>query len=219
MIASSLLSHVITPLRTSSTGREVLMIMNELHVNHLPIVNDEMLLGVVSTDDIMTHDLEEAIGSYGLSLRKPYLNENDHLYEAMRLIGEHNLSLIPVVDLENNYLGCITQDDLLKFFANIGSFTEPGSVVVLEMNKRDYSLAEISRIVESENAAILSTFITTSLESEVVDVTLKINKQSIERIVAALERYGFSIKASFQEEEYFSSLKDRYDALMTYLSV
>lgn len=219
MIASSLLSDVIKPIRTSMTGREALGFMNDVNVSHLPIVNEEQLLGVISSNDILSNTVDEPIGSYGLMLKSAYLADTDHLYEAMRLIGEHNLSLIPVVDAEMNYLGCITQDDLLRFFANIGSFTEPGSIVVLEMNKRDYSLAEISRIVESESAAILSTFITTSLESENVDVTLKINKQNIERILVALNRYGFNIKASFQEVEYFESLKERYDALMSYLSV
>ena len=204
---------------TSTTGREALGLMNDMNVNHLPIVNKEQLLGVIASNDILSNSVDEPVGSYGLMLKSAYLSDSDHLYEAMKLIGEHNLSLIPVVDKEKNYLGCITQDDLLRFFANIGSFTEPGSIVVLEMNKRDYSLAEISRIVEAENAAILSTFITTSLESEKVDVTLKINKQNIERILTALNRYGFTIKASFQEEEYFESLKERYDALISYLSV
>lgn len=219
MIASSLLSDVIRPIMTSTSGREALGLMNDMNVNHLPIVNEDQLLGVISSNDILSNTVDEPIGSYGLMLKSAYLTDSDHLYEAMRLIGEHNLSLIPVVDVEKNYLGCITQDDLLRFFANIGSFTEPGSIIVLDMNKRDYSLAEISRIVEGESAAILSTFITTSLESEQVDVTLKINKQNIERILVAFDRYGFIIKASFQEEEYFESLKERYDALMSYLSV
>jgi CBS domain-containing protein len=153
MIASSLLSDIIKPIRTSTTGRDALGLMNDMNVNHLPIVNDEQLLGVISSNDILANSVDEAVGSYGLMLKSAYLTDSDHLYEAMKLIGEHNLSLIPVVDNEKNYLGCITQDDLLRFFANIGSFTEPGSIIVLEMNKRDYSLAEISRIVEAENAA------------------------------------------------------------------
>lgn len=219
MLANSLISHLIQPLKTSDTGLEALKLMNEHHCRHLPIVNNQQLLGLISEEDILTHPIDEQIGSYNLSLQKSYLEEDDHLYEAIRLIGENKLTLIPVIDADKNYVGCINQDDLLTFFANIGSFTEPGSIVVLQMNKRDYSLAEISRIVESEQAAILSTFITTNLHSEQVDVTIKINRNTIENIVAAFERFEYVIKASFQEEEYLNSLKDRYDALISYLNV
>lgn len=219
MIASSLLSHLIEPLKTSDTGRTALQYMSDNHIRHLPIVNNESLLGLISEDDILDNLIDEPVGSYNLALSKTNLTDSDHLYEAIRLIGELKLTAIPVVDEDENYLGLITQDDLLNFFANIGSFTEPGSIIVLEMSKSDYSLAEISRIVESERAAILSTFITTSLESDKVDVTLKINKQDINAIIASLKRHEFIIKASFQEMEYFDAMKERYDSLMNYLNV
>lgn len=219
MIASNLISHGIIPLRTSDTGKEALSIMSDFYIKHLPIVNNKELLGVISEDDILNFDVEEAVGSYQLSLRRPYVRENDHIYDILRLISEQNLTIVPVVDLENNYLGLISQEDLLRFFANIGSFTEPGSIIVFEMSKRDYSLAEISRIVESEDAAILSSFITSSLESSLIDVTIKINRQDIQRIIASFERYEYQIKASFQETDFFDSLKERYDSLMAYLNV
>ncbi|MFK8101195.1 MAG: CBS domain-containing protein [Saprospiraceae bacterium] len=219
MIASTLLSMDIVPLRTSDTGSEALSIMSDFYVKHLPIVNNEELLGLLSEDDILDNDVEEAVGSYQLSISKPYVKDNDHLYEVLRVMSDHNLSVVPVVDSEQNYLGLITQEDLLRFFAKSGSFTEPGSIIVIEISKRDYSLSEIARIVESENAAILSSFITTNLESTRVDVTLKINKQDISRILASLVRYEYQIKASFQESQYFDTLSDRFDSLMTYLNI
>ena len=219
MIASSLLSHIINPIRTSTSGKVALRMMNDYCVRHLPIVNNELYLGLVSEDDILNHNASDSVGSFELELTKVHLKDDDHLYKAIKLMSDNKLTIIPVIDKEENFLGVITQDDLLSFFANIGSFKEPGSIIVLEMTKRDYSLAEISRIVEAENAAILSTFITTSIDSDLVDVTLKINKQELKKIVTALERYEYRIKASFQEMEYFHSLKERYDSLMNYLDV
>lgn len=219
MIAGNVISNVIIPLRTSDTGDEALSIMSDFYVKHLPIVNNQQLLGTISEDDILENDVEEPVGSYSLSMLKPYVKENDHIYEVMRMLAEYNLTVIPVVDFEDNYKGLISQDDLLRYFANTGSFKEPGSIIVLEMNKRDYSLSEISRIVESENAAILSSFITTNLSSTQVDVTLKINRQNIHSIIATLQRFEYDIKASFNEAEYLDSLQERYDALMSYLNV
>ena len=219
MIAANLLSKTIVPLKTSDTGQEALSIMSDFYVKHLPIVNNVQLLGFISEDDILEHDPEEAVGSYKLSMKRPYVQEKDHIFEVMRIMSEYSLTVIPVVDIEGNYLGLISQDDLLRFFAHIGSFTEPGSIIVLEMSKRDYTLAEIARIVESESAAVLSSFITTNLDSTRIDVTIKVNRQDIQRLIATFERYNYQVKASFQESDYLEAFKDRYDSLMSYLKV
>lgn len=208
------------PLRTSDTGRDALNYMYIFHVRHLPIVNNEQLLGIISEDEIMANDVDEPIGAYGLSLGRAYVKEDDHLYDVMKMSADYQLTVVPVVDESDTYKGLVTQDDLVRYFGNIGAFTEPGSVIVLEMGKMDYSLAEISRIIESEGAAILSTFITSPNNSTRMDVTIKVNKQDIRHIVATLERFDYNIKASFQEREYIDdTLRERYESLMNYLSV
>ena len=219
MTADMLISDSIIPLRTSDTGDEALAIMNEFYVRHLPIVNNEQLLGLVSEDDILNNDVEEAVGSYSLSLPHAYVRQKDHLYEVMRLMAEYQLTVIPVIDEQLNYCGLITLEDLLRSFAEAGSFREAGSIIVLEMSKVDYTMSEIARIVESEGAVILSSFITTAIDSNRIDVTIKINRQNIHNILATFERYDYQIKASFNEGEYMDTLKERYDSLMTYLRV
>ncbi len=219
MIANELISQTVSPLRTSDLGEEAITIMNIFHVKHLPIVNNEQLLGVISEEEIISNDLSEAIGSFYLSMRRPYANEDDHMFEVMAVMAENSLTVIPVVDHEGIYKGLITQDDIIQFYANSFSFTESGSILVLKTSKRDYSLAEISRIIEMENATILSSFLTKSPNSEEILVTLKLNVQDIQHIIATLERYEYTIKATFAETEYLDTLKERYDALMHFLNV
>ena len=219
MIAETLISNTIVPLRTSDTGEEALSIMDDFYVKHLPIVNNEDLLGVISEEDILDFDVNEAVGSYSLSLTRPFVRQSDHVYELMRLMADHQLTIIPVVDEANKYIGLVTQGDLLKYFASAASFAEPGSILVLEMGKRDYSLSEIARIVESENVAILSAFVTSIPDSTRIEVTLKLNRNNIQSTIAAFQRFDYEIKASFNEVAYVDSLKDRYNALMAYLNV
>ena len=219
MIAAKLVSNTLVPLRTSDTGDEALAVMNDFHVKHLPVVNNKQLLGIVSEDDILDHDVSEAVGSYHLSLNMPPIHENDHLYEVMRLLAEYDLTTVAVVDDMGDYLGLITQEDILHYFAKTGSFTEPGSIIVLELDRRDYSMAEISRIVESEQAQILSSFISSDLNSTLIHVTLKINSMNLQPIVATFERFDYKIKATFNEREFVDTLKDRIDSLMNYLNV
>lgn len=219
MVAETLLSQAIVPLRTSDTGEEALNMMDDFYVKHLPIVNNQQLLGVVSEDDIFNFDVNEAVGSYSLSLVRPYVKRDDHLYEVMRILALNQLTVVPVVDYNDNYIGVITLEDLLRHFASTTPFSEPGSILVLEMNRRDYTLAEIARIIESEGAHILSCFVSSFPDSTLLEVTLKINRQSIQSIIATFERFDYKIKASFNETEYLDSLKERYDAFIAYLNV
>lgn len=219
MLAKDIISHDVLPLRTSDKGEDALSMMNLFLVKHLPIVSDTQFLGLISEDIILNHDIEEAIGSYALSLVRPFVRENDHLFEVMNRIAENNLTLIPVLNKEDNYTGLISLEDLLNFFARNFSFSEPGSILVLKTSKPQYSLSEIARIVESENASIITTFLTTEDHSNSVLITLKINKQDINSIIASFVRYDYEISATFSDYEYIDNLKERYDSLMNYLSI
>ena len=219
MIAGELISQNVMPLRTSDTGDTALGLMGDYYIKHLPIVNNSELLGILSEDDILDNDVEEAVGSYRLSLRNVYVRDFDHIYEAYKLFNLHQLTALPVVDHENNYKGMILMEDVVKVVAATFSITEPGGILVLEMSRRDYSLAEMSKIVESENANILSSYISPTLDSNIVQVTLKVNKPNLHSIIATFQRYKYLVKASYQETEYMDALKERYDSLMTYLEV
>ncbi|RMF04747.1 MAG: CBS domain-containing protein [Bacteroidetes bacterium] len=219
MIAEHLISDTLIPLRTSDTGEEALGIMNEFYVRHLPIVNHDEFLGLLSEDEILNNDPGEPVGSYPLRTQQSFVRVNDHLYDVMRLIAEQRLTAIPVLNDDNHYLGLITGEDLIRHFAQSGSFREPGGIVVLEMLRQDYSLSQISQIFESEGAVILSAHVQTFDHTARIEVTLKVNRQYMGSILATLERYGYEVKASFNEVEYFDRLKQRYDGLITYLNV
>lgn len=204
---------------TSDTGEEAVTMMNIFHVKHLPIVNNEHLLGLISEDDIYTEDMEEAVGSYQLGLARPFCYENDHIFEVMSKMAESKLTVVPVVDESEKYMGLITQNDLMIYYANSFSFSEPGSIIVIETTRPNYSMAELSRIIEGEGAAVLTSFLTNVPDSNTIMVTIKINRQEVQQIISSLNRFEYTVKASFSEEEYVDSLKERYDSLMSYLNV
>lgn len=219
MIAKDLISSAVLPLKTSDTGERALEFMSDFHVRHLPIVNKLELLGLLAEDDIYAHDVKEAVGSYSLSIRKTAVKTNDHIFEVMSLMAEYDLTTVPVVDDNENYLGIITLEDLLHYYASSFSFKEPGSILVLRMNKQDYLLSEISRLIEMENASIIGTFISNIPESTNILVTIKINKQEISKIVSTLERFEYEIAGTYTESTYVNLLKDRYDMLISYLNI
>jgi len=220
MVAKQLVTDEITPLKTSNTGNDALNWMDEYKVSHLPIVNNEVFLGLISEDDIYEmNKSEEPLGIHKLSLTHPYVNENDYVYDILRVMDENHLTVIPVLDNDNKYLGCITLHTLLHFMATSFSVNNPGGVIILEMSQTDYSLTEIANIVESNDAKILSVFIADHQDSTRLEVIIKVNKMDLGSILSTFDRYGYFIKASLGEEENLEDLRENYDSLMNYLNI
>src|SRR5688572_17844608 len=220
MIARELITEVIPPLKTSDTGATALKWMNEFQVRHLPIVNTEQFLGLISEDDILNQNApDEPIGSYQLSFYKPYVQDTDHTFHVLRTMAEQNLSLVPVVDKMTNYAGVITLQNLLLHFARITSLTEPGGIIILEMNVRDFSLSEIAKIVEENEALIMSLFTSSQPDSTRMEVMIKINKEEVNDLLTTFERFEYTIVGFFQKAEASEHLKERYDSFIKYLNI
>ena len=124
-----------------------------------------------------------------------------------------------ILNKKEKYIGLSTMKQLMDYLTNTSSISEAGSVIVLEINQFDYSLAHISQIVESNDAKVLSSFITSSLDSKMMDVTIKINRTNIEAVLQTFYRYNYKVKASFSDDEFEQDMKKRYQGLMKYLNM
>ena len=221
MIAKDLISDIIPALRTSDSGQKALSWMDIFRISHLPIVNNEEFLGLISDKDIYDHNMaEEPIGNHSLSLFSPYVTIDQHVYEVLEIASELNLTVIPVLDNDNRYQGAITMNDLMYGFADISALKQPGGIIVLDLNTNDYTMTQIAQIVESNDAKILSSYITSSQNTTRMEVTLKINRKELTSIIQTFIRYNYTIKASFMDENDLNSLyESRYDSFMKYLSI
>lgn len=220
MLANELITDIILPLRPSDTGLQALNWMDEYKVEHLPIVNDTKYLGIISDVDIYSaENPSEPIGNHTLSLSNISINCNLPIFEVIKIIALHKLSLIPVVDDANNYLGTITQKRIISFFAEIIAVQNPGGIIILEINVNDYSLSEIAQIVESNDTKILSLFIKSYPDSTKLEVIIKTNKIDINPVLQTFNRYNYIVKASFTEDNYNDILQNRFDSLMNYLNI
>lgn len=219
VIAQSILTKDILALRQTDTAAQAMTMMSIYHVSDLPVIEGDKLLGMVSEDQVTTVDPETQMSTFRLGQSYIYASAEEHIFEILGKLAENRISVIPVLSHEEKYLGMITQEALLQYYANTYSFKEVGSIVVIKVLKNEYSLSEVTRVIEMEGASILASFISALPDSNHLLVTLKINQQEISKILAALERYDYDIHATFAEDEYTSDLKSRYDLLMTYLNV
>jgi acetoin utilization protein AcuB len=221
MVAKDLISEVIPSLKTSDLGQTALNWMEIFRVSHLPIVNNQDFLGLISDADIYDmNQPEEPIGNHALTLFKPYVEEEQHIFEVIGLASRLKLSVVPVLDSNNHFKGVITINDLIRHIAGISSMDQPGSIIVLELIERDYSLSQIAQIVESNNAKILSMYITSPPESTKLEVTLKVNTSDLISVIKTFERYNYEVKTWVSDNDSMDRFySERYDLLMKYLNI
>ena len=218
MMASAFIDPSIVPLKISDSVAVAIDFFKEFSVRQLPVVQDNICIGILSLDEIEEELADIPVLDF-INLSYSFASTYDHIYEVMRAISEQSVTLFPIIDENNNYLGCITLASLFKNYVNCAAFSQPGSIVVLEMDKKNYSLAEIARIVESENKVILSSLLSSNAESDRLEITLKLNSAQIQNLLSTFERFGYNIKATFDEEDVKDTFKNRYESLMTYLNV
>ncbi len=221
MLAIDLISEVVPSLKTSDLGQTALNWMEIFRISHLPIVNNQDFLGLISDADIYDmNNPNEAIGNHSLTLLKPYVVSEQHIFEVIGLASRLKLTVVPVLDKNMHYKGVITTSDLIRHIASLSSMDQPGGIIVLEMIERDYSLSQIAQIVESNNIKVLSLYINSLADSTKLEVTLKVNSSDLISVIRTFERYNYEVKSWVSDNDSMDHFySERFDMLMKYLNI
>lgn len=218
MLTRDLISQSIPYLHQQDKVYHALQLMNDYHVAHLPVVKDDAYLGIVSEEQLLHSDDNDAIEELAMSDGSSSVQGNDHFLKAVQVAVANKLSVVPIVEGEQ-MLGVITYDDLLRNTSNFMSLNYPGALIVLEIESTSYSFAEISRIVETNDAQITQLNTAVDPETGIMQVTIRVSKMEVSDIIATFQRYEYTVKYYFGEELYENELRSNYDNLMNYLKI
>ena len=220
MTAKDLMSEDIVPLQISDTGHSALNRMTESNVRFLPVLEEKVFKGMLSEYEVKDMPfLDESIKELPFENERLNVHEYDHFFDIIGKMNQYATPMIPVLDDEGSYVGMIKRETILQNISNIRAFTDPGGVLVLEMNATDYSMSEIANIVEQDNARIWASYIEMSPDTKKMTVTIKVSKMELDRLIASFERYDYTIKAFYKKETSEDILQERYDSLMNYLNI
>ena len=216
-----MLSNVVPVLKPEDTCLQALNWMELFRVSHLPMEQGKMYLGLVDDEMIYAHgDLNDRLDVLQIPVEGTFVYENYHIYDVICLAAGSLLSVVPVLDRKNNFVGSITLTDILRHLDTLLCVDQPGGILVLEVNRIDYSLAEVAQIVEYNEARVLSCYVSGNRDSQQLQITLKINTLNVDPILDTFIRYGYTVKNSFVTgEEEQDSLRERYGLLMKYLEL
>jgi CBS domain-containing protein len=219
MLATQLINSGFPSIHLTDSAALALQLMEDYDVQHLPVLSEEKYVGLVSKSDLLDLLEEQAIGFESTHILPYSIKGEEHFLTALKLAAEKEISLVPVINDQSELLGVISITELLYRLSNFLGNNEPGGVIVLEINKRNFSFGEISRLVETNDALITQCNTFTEPETGLVIITLKINKIEISAIVATFQRYEYIVRYYFGEEQYSNELKDNYNHLLAYLNV
>ncbi|UTW64367.1 hypothetical protein KFE98_09575 [bacterium SCSIO 12741] len=220
MLASEILVTEIPTLSKHDSVAQAIEWMDEFKVMHLAVVDGPLFLGLVHEDYLLAiEDPTERISDHLNYLIQMHVYSNEHVFEVLRKVEEYGVTLIPILNPKELFVGVITVANLMEVIAEMPVVKSPGGVIVMDILNTDYSLTEIARIVESNDAKILGSFVSRNQDSSTIEVTLKINKLNIQDVIQALERFDYDITASYDQSDANDDLIDNYDNLMNYLNI
>jgi acetoin utilization protein AcuB len=219
MLANQLITNHYPSVEPDDKIFAALQLMDDFDILHIAVVDHNKFLGILNKDDLLDADENAPVKVAMGGMLQKALKTSEHFLSALRFASENNLSMVPVINKDQEWVGAITIMELLKAAAQFTGAEEPGAVIVLEMERKSYSFGEISRLIETNDAYI--TQFNTSFENEtgLLIVTIKINRAEVSDIISTFQRYEYSVRYFIGEEQYENELRFNYDHLMSYLKI
>jgi predicted transcriptional regulator len=219
MLAEQIATNTYPNLTITDKVSYALQLMEDYDVQHLPVISSDVFVGIVSKEQLLDEIDSTALATIQHQLFNKSVLRTDHAMQALRLMSEEQITLIAVINEQQELIGTIHFQAMLQALHHFTGNDEPGGVIVFEMDKRNYSFGEISRLVETNDAYITQCNTSVETGTGLLLVTLKINRRELSDIIATFQRYDYTIRYYFGEEAYQNELKANYNALMNYLNM
>jgi acetoin utilization protein AcuB len=218
MVAKAFIDSIIPVLNQTDKVYRALQLINECKISHLPYLENEKFKGFFSEEQLNIFDYDAMLSDIPPLLVLDYLDENLPLFELVKVFSKTALDILPVFDGQQNFLGVVEKKEINEKFISMFSINDNGGLLEINLQNKEYSLSEISKIVEYEYAKITSSFLFQDASNH-LHLSLKLDIAQISGVVNSLERYGYDVVSYFASEPVSNLEKDRYDLLMKYLSI
>ncbi|PWB26512.1 CBS domain-containing protein [Flavobacterium sp. HTF] len=190
----------------------------DLNFSHFPVLENGIYIGSIASDDVETFDIDKKAIDYKYTLERFFTRKSMIWLDVLEIFAKNHTNIIPVLDENNIYIGYYEMEDIMKFFKETTFLKEQGGIIIVQKGITDYSMSQVTQIVESNNGKVLGCFISEA-DLENVQITIKIGLGAMNEIIQTFRRYNYEIISEHQEDTYINSLKERSDYLDKYLNI
>jgi acetoin utilization protein AcuB len=220
MIHSDLIKSDVSPVKSTDSVEFALGLFDENKVYHLPVFENGEYMGLVSEGDLLdAFDHENTVKEGSSKLIRIFISEDRHIFDAIKLFSEFKLSILPVLNAKEEYLGYLSPFDIINGMGQMLSIESPGGILILKVNENDFFLSQIVQIVESDDAKILAFYVTSRPDNTQLELTIKINKTDLSAIMQSLSRYEYEVAAAYHQSSDELDLQFRYENFIKYLNI
>ena len=208
----------IKPISVNDKISDLNLLFNQLTYSHIPVQNDGVYIGCISENDAHCFESAKSIKDCTYAIEGFFVRPTTNWLDVLEGFALNDSNIMPILDHNNKYIGYYELNDIIHLFNETPFFSEPGGILIVEKGINDYSFSEICQIVESNDAKLLGAFIS-KMDSDLVNITLKISNASINDVVHTFRRYSYNIVSGHEGDSYMESLKERSQYLDKYLNM
>ena len=214
LVRSRMTSHVHTA-SPETTLAEALGMTRAHRIRHLPIIEDERLVGIVTDRDLRLamppiwadeHDeLTQALHTRRVGelmiTRIITVQPDTPVEDAAKLLYSHHIGCLPVLE-DERLVGILTETDLLRAFAELFGARTPSRRLEVQMPNRPGELARVVRLIGIEKKINIAGMVVPPLkggEDSVAIMHLQVDDAS--EIAHALRKVGYRVGAPSLEND------------------
>ena len=215
---SEYINNDFKPIDSNETIEKVQDFFVEISFSHFPVLENGVFVGCIASEDVETFEVQKKLSDYRFTLEGFFVRTSMSWLDVLEVFARNNANIVPILDETNKYIGYYEVTDIIKFFNGTPFLKEIGGIIIVEKNTNEYSMSQITQIVESNNGKLLGVFISEAT-NEKVQITIKITLGSINEIIQSFRRFNYEIVSEHHEDNYFNVLKERSEYLDKYLNM
>lgn len=215
---SEYINNDFKPFSINESVTEIQDFFTDINYSHFPVMDSEVYLGCISAVDIETFETQKRISDYRYALEGFFVRTTMSWLDVLEVFARSNATIVPILDETNKYVGYYEITDVIKFLNETPFLKETGGIIIVEKPIADYSMSQITQIVESNNGKLLGVFVSEAT-AEKVQVTVKTTLGGINEIIQSFRRYNYEIISEHHEDDYMNTLKERSEYLDKYLNI
>lgn len=218
MLVNNYISKDFIPPNVNSSVGTAVNLLRDFNLTHIPLFEGLSFIGNISGETLEDFSPDEKLISVKDYSEYFYITQTASLFDAVQSFHNHSTNMLPVINEEKHYLGSLMVEDVISALSTMPFIVEPGAIMTVEIPQKQFSISEVSKIVESNNARITGLFVT-AYEEDKVQITIKLMSENLASVSETFERFGYSVVHKFYSDEKEEMLRNRFEQLMKYLDI
>ena len=218
MIVTDYISKDFIPAKLNQKVGHGLELIKEFGLTHIPVFEGLSFVGMISKETLEESDVDEKLSELRDFSEFFYTGENGSLLDAVQNFHLYTSNILVVLNAEQQYEGMLMMDDVISGLSTLPFISEPGAIMIVEVSQKQFSISEVAKIAESNNARIIGLFIT-GYQEDKIQITIKLIAESLASVSETFERFNYRVIFKFFNDEKEDLMKDRFDMLMKYLDI